>query len=409
MPNAIFNIEKYPEKTITRKDNSHSYSIRFYGEKSKQEQMAMISHCFHNKEIVSYTEMAEAKVYLQEYIRSLKHDIPEEDIDLLCENPFQLELFREWDNVPFHTASNPKFRFIDLFAGIGGIRIPFNELGGKCVFSSEWDSAACRTYASNFGEVPFGDITKIDASFIPSHDILLAGFPCQAFSIMGKMRGFEDTRGTMFFEVARILAHHHPKAILLENVKQLVGHDKGKTFKVILETLAELGYHVKWKVLNALDFGVPQKRERVIIVGFLDKQAAETFNFEFKKVPYSLSDILDKETDVDPKLIASDTIREKRRNSVLGKDVFYPSIWHENKSGNISVLPYACALRTGASYNYLLVNGLRRPTSRELLRLQGFPENFRIVVPHSEIRRQTGNSVAVPMIRAVANKIVKLI
>ena len=409
MPNAKFDIRNYPEETIIHKEHDCTYNLRIYGEKSEQHRMAVISHYFHNRKFVSYKEKAEAEICLHEYIHSINTDETEEEINKLCENPFQLDLFKEWTDVPFHDADPPKFKFIDLFAGIGGIRIPFTELGGKCVFSSEWDTAACRTYTSNFGEVPFGDITKIDADFIPSHDVLLAGFPCQAFSIMGKMRGFEDTRGTMFFEVARILKHHHPKAILLENVKQLVGHDKGRTFKVILATLAELGYHVKWKVLNALDFGLPQKRERVIIVGFLDKEASDTFNFDFEKIPYNLENILEPEDNIDPKLIASDMIREKRQRSVAGKNVFYPSIWHENKSGNISVLPYACALRTGASYNYLLVNGYRRPTSRELLRLQGFPENFKIVVPHSEIRRQTGNSVAVPMIRAVANKIIELI
>lgn len=409
MSDTFFDIKKYPEKTVLHKESNKTFSLKFYGEKSEQERMAMISHFYQNQEYASYAEKVEAEVCLREYIHSITPDANEEDIDKLCDNPFQLDLFQEWRDVPFHTTSTPKFKFIDLFAGIGGIRIPFTELGGKCVFSSEWDTAACRTYTGNFGEVPFGDITKIEANFIPSHDILLAGFPCQAFSIMGKMRGFEDTRGTMFFEVARILKQHHPKAILLENVKQLVGHDKGKTFKVILKTLAELGYYVKWKVLNALDFGLPQKRERVIIVGFLNEKAYEAFNFEFEKMPYNLSDILESEDVVDSKLIASDTIREKRIKSVAGKKVFYPSIWHENKSGNISVLPYACALRTGASYNYLLINGYRRPTSRELLRLQGFPEEFKIVVSHSDIRRQTGNSVAVPMIRAVAKKIINLL
>lgn len=409
MTKVKFETERYPEETVVHKKHDCTYRIRKYGERSEQDRMALISHYFNNKGFTSYQEKEEANYCLREYIHSLDSNATKEEIDMLCENPFQLNLFKEWEDVPFHNKVNSKFKFIDLFAGIGGIRLPFTELGGKCVFSSEWDAAACRTYTGNFGEVPFGDITKIEADFIPSHDVLLAGFPCQAFSIMGKMRGFEDTRGTMFFEVARILAHHHPKAILLENVKQLVGHDKGKTFKVILETLSELGYYVKWKILNALDFGLPQKRERVIIVGFLNKEASEAFNFDFEKMPYNLADILEPEETVAPELMASDMIREKRMKSVAGKKVFYPSIWHENKSGNISVLPYACALRTGASYNYLLINGYRRPTSRELLRLQGFPESFRIVVPHSEIRRQTGNSVAVPMIRAVAQKMIKLI
>ena len=296
-------------------------------------------------------------------------------------------------------------RFIDLFAGIGGIRIPFDELGYKCVFSSEWDKAAADTYEANFGERPAGDITNISSSEIPPHDLLLAGFPCQAFSIMGKMQGFNDTRGTMFFEIARILEYHKPKVILLENVKQLTTHNKGRTFAVITQTLAELGYHIKWRVLNALDFGLPQKRERIIIVGFRNIKECDAFNFYFPKQSYSLANVLESDDDVDKSLFASEMIRQKRRERTADKKIFYPSIWHENKSGNISVLDHACALRTGASYNYLLINGVRRPSSRELLRLQGFPDTFKIVVSHSEIRRQTGNSVAVPMIRAIAKKI----
>lgn len=303
--------------------------------------------------------------------------------------------------------SKTTFRAIDLFAGIGGIRIPFDELGYKIVFSSEWDKAACDTYEANFGERPAGDITKIEARDIPHHDLLLAGFPCQAFSIMGKMRGFEDTRGTMFFEIARILAYHKPQAILLENVKQLTTHDGGRTFSVILEKLHGLGYFVKWKVLNALDFGVPQKRERTIIVGFRDPHKTQRFEFDFPQTPYDLAAIIEPDSDVDKSLFVSKYILAKRQERVNEKDIYYPSIWHENKSGNISILPHACALRTGASYNYQLINGRRRPSSRELLRLQGFPDSFKIVVSHQEIRRQTGNSVAVPMIREVAKKIDK--
>ncbi len=300
-------------------------------------------------------------------------------------------------------------KFIDLFAGIGGIRIPFDELGCECVFSSEWDKAAAATYCANFGETPAGDITKIPADTIPTHDLLLAGFPCQAFSIMGKMKGFEDTRGTMFFEIERILRYHNPNVILLENVKQLVGHDSGRTFRVILQRLSALGYFVKWQVLNALDFGLPQKRERVIIVGFKSEKDYFRFNFDFKKESYDLANILEKDEDIDPSLFASDKILNKRRIRTEGKDIFYPSMWHENKSGNISILDHACALRTGASYNYQLVNGVRRPSSRELLRFQGFPDSYKIVVSHQEIRRQTGNSVAVPMIRMVARKIYNIL
>lgn len=296
-------------------------------------------------------------------------------------------------------------KFIDLFAGIGGVRIAFDELEYQHVFSSEIDKAACVTYRENFGDMPHGDITKIHEKDVPAHDLLLAGFPCQAFSIMGKKLGFADTRGTLFFEVERILKQHRPQAILLENVKQLVTHDHGHTLQTILQSLKQLGYIVQWNVLNALDFGLAQKRERIIIVGFLDPKAAQSFNFNFEKKTYNLADILEPDECVDSKLLASDYIQQKRQARIAGKTVFYPSIWHENKSGNISILNHACALRTGASYNYLLVNGKRRPSSRELLRLQGFPDSFKIVVSHAEIRRQTGNSVPVNMIRAVAHKI----
>lgn len=419
------NLEKSSRMQLTIKDfcNKKGISaVQVYGKSSITEdgnflsfsdQAAIVSHYLQLKnrpEGVLYKK--NAKQILNEWSSWMDEDMTDAVAhgDMVSEPPvFQLNLFHDLLNAPFHDSASPKFTFVDLFAGIGGIRIPFTELGGKCVFSSEWDKAAQISYSYNFGEVPFGDITKINSDSIPKHDVLLAGFPCQAFSIIGKMKGFADTRGTMFFEVARILQHHQPKAILLENVKQLVSHDGGKTFKVILDTLAELGYSVKWKILNALDFGLPQKRERVIIVGFKSAAACEQFNFDFEPIAYNLASVLEDDKNVDSSLFASDMILDKRRKRVEGKNVFYPSVWHENKSGNISILPYACALRTGASYNYLLINGYRRPSSRELLRFQGFPEKFKIEVSHQEIRRQTGNSVAVPMIRAVAKKIIQLL
>ena len=419
------NLEKSSRMQLTIKDfcNKKGISaVQVYGKSSITEdgnflsfsdQAAIVSHYLQLKnrpEGVLYKKNAEQ--ILNEWSSWMDEDMTDAVAhgDMVSEPPvFQLNLFHDLLNAPFHDSASPKFTFVDLFAGIGGIRIPFTELGGKCVFSSEWDKAAQISYSYNFGEVPFGDIIKINSDSIPKHDVLLAGFPCQAFSIIGKMKGFADTRGTMFFEVARILQHHQPKAILLENVKQLVSHDGGKTFKVILDTLAELGYSVKWKILNALDFGLPQKRERVIIVGFKSAAACEQFNFDFEPIAYNLASVLEDDKNVDSSLFASDMILDKRRKRVEGKNVFYPSVWHENKSGNISILPYACALRTGASYNYLLINGYRRPSSRELLRFQGFPEKFKIEVSHQEIRRQTGNSVAVPMIRAVAKKIIQLL
>lgn len=391
-------------------DDEHG--VRIYDETSLENRIAILSHYLHNP---LYPVAKEDKNLLLstvlDYIDS-KKEICNESVDPNESITNQVSdcmpsLFADFFDVPFPNPSKSKFTFIDLFAGIGGIRLPFSELGYKCVFSSEWDKHAQKTYLANFGEMPFGDICKeATKKYIPENfDLLLAGFPCQAFSIMGKMRGFEDTRGTLFFEVASILKHHRPKAFLLENVKQLTTHAHGETFQTILATLKELGYSYKWAVLNALDFGLPQKRERVIIVGFRDEGLIEEFDFSFEKSPYSLADILQNDEDVDASLFASDNILAKRRERTKHKDVFYPSVWHENKSGNISVLNYACALRTGASYNYLLINGTRRPSSRELLRFQGFPDTYKIAVSHSEIRRQTGNSVAVPMIRRIAERI----
>lgn len=301
------------------------------------------------------------------------------------------------------------FKFIDLFAGIGGIRIPFDELGGKCVFSSEIDPHAQKMYEANFNHIPHGDITKIKASDIPNHDILLGGFPCQSFSIMGKGLGFADTRGTMFFEIERILAEKKPKAILLENVKRLKSHDEGRTLKVIIKKLENIGYKVSYKILNALDFGLPQKRERIIIVGFLNHSINFKFPDKYTGDSKDLSDILEKDDEVPLKHFASAEIVQKRLNKIKeeNKTPFYPSIWHENKAGSIGINNFSCALRAGASYNYLLVNGKRRMTPRELLRMQGFPEDFKIVVTDTHIRKQTGNSVAVPMIRSVAIEMIK--
>lgn len=402
--NETLHLENFPE-TIDRENN-----IRIYGQISRENQLALLTHYIHNPHLSLDNNLKQlVREAVHEFLleKAGEEPVSEEEITSAAESPLQYTLFDDFFHVPFPNPTSAKRTFIDLFAGIGGIRLPFHELGYQCVFSSEWDKYAQQTYLANFGEMPFGDITKESTKyFIPAHfDLLLAGFPCQAFSIMGKMRGFEDIRGTMFFEVATILKKHKPKAILLENVKQLTSHDKGRTFKVILQTLKELGYFVKWDILNALDFGVPQKRERVIIVGFTNQNMCNAFNFDFEKRPYNLSDILEEDEKIDSSLQASDFILKKRIDKTIGKNIFYPSVWHENKSGNISILDHACALRAGSSYNYLLINGTRRPSSRELLRFQGFPDSYRVVVSHTEIRRQTGNSVAVPMIRAVAKKI----
>lgn len=298
------------------------------------------------------------------------------------------------------------FRFIDLFAGIGGIRLGFEYVGGHCVFSSEFDEDACKTYEANFGEHPAGDITKINAKEIPNFDILLGGFPCQAFSIIGKKEGFaNETCGTLFFDIERILKEKRPPAFMLENVRNLTAHDKGNTFRVIRSHLETLGYHVYAKVLNALDYGVPQKRERIIIVGFRDDvefMFPEPIPEDQRK---TLSDIL--EIDVAAKYYVRDAIRQSRLERIKDKNYPKPYISHENMAGSITPHPYSSALRAGASANYILINDERRPTEREMLRIQGFPDSFKIVVPYGKMKHQCGNSVAVPVIKAVAEQMIK--
>lgn len=302
-----------------------------------------------------------------------------------------------------------QLRIIDLFAGLGGIRIPFDELGCHNVFTSEWDKHAQLMYEAYFKEKPVGDITEIPPQSIPDHDILLAGFPCQPFSIIGDKKGFTDTRGTLFFNIEEILRIKQPYAFLLENVKQLKTHDKGRTFKTIIDKLKMLGYHTHSTVLNALDFGLPQKRERTFIVGFKENLVFKFPRGNGKYMP--LEELLDKDDKVDPKLLASEHILNKRQERIQkdNKTPFYPSIWHENKGGNISILPYSCALRAGGSYNYLLVNGNRRLSSREMLRLQGFPEDYPIIVSYTAMRKLTGNSVSIPVIRAIAKRMLESI
>lgn len=299
-----------------------------------------------------------------------------------------------------------KIKFIDLFCGIGGFRIAMdeacreNDLIPECVFSSDIDKYCQVSYEANFGHRPSGDITTVSEKEIPDHDILFAGFPCQPFSIIGQMQGFNDIRGTLFFDIVRIIQHKKPKAFVLENVKQLVGHDGGKTLKTIIKTLQKkLGYNVQYAVLNALDYGLPQKRERVIIVGHRDPIL---FSFPSPVRPFKpLSQILEKK--VDKKHYASDYIVEKRKQK--HKSAYKLSIWHENKAGNICSYPYSCALRAGASYNYLLVNGERRLTPREMFRLQGFPDTYQIAVNDGQARRQAGNAVPVNLVKAVILKL----
>lgn len=328
-------------------------------------------------------------------------------------DPVQMDFFEMMDadskeDFPFPAPGKGKFTFIDLFAGIGGIRLGFQSNGGRCVFSSEWDKDAAKTYYYNFGERPFGDIQKIDPKDIPDFDVLLAGFPCQPFSIIGDKEGFNhETQGTLFFNIEKILLAKKPKAFMLENVRNLTAHDNGRTFKVILSHLRNAGYDVHYKVLNALDYGVPQKRERIIICGFRKKVA-----FEFpppipKDSRKTVADIIDSDAEKDKSLFVRPAIRKSRLARLKDKKFPRPYISHENVAGSITPHTFSCALRAGASANYILINDERRPSAREMLRIQGFPDEFKIVVPYSQVKHQTGNSVAVPVIRAVAEKLVE--
>ena len=290
--------------------------------------------------------------------------------------------------------------FADLFCGIGGFHIAAQELGLQCVFASDIDEACRNQYEHNFGLRPHGDIVAVDASAVPNHDILFAGFPCQPFSIIGDRNGMDDERGTLFFEILRILDAKRPKAVVLENVRQFASFDRGRPLEQVLKGLSQLGYSTDWRVLNALDYGLPQKRERTIIVGLTDGLS----HFEWpcpQENRKPLAEIL--EPLPDKRHFVSEMIREKRQ--ACHTPTVTPSIWHENKAGNVSSHPFSCALRAGASYNYLLVDGVRRLTPRELLRLQGFPDSFEAIGSDMQIRKQTGNAVPVPMVRAVIKEV----
>ena len=316
--------------------------------------------------------------------------------------------------VPYPNPVNADYRSIDLFAGIGGTRLGFVQTGRvKVVFSSELNKFSAKTYHANFGETPEGDITKIDAKDIPDHDILVGGFPCQAFSQAGLKRGFDDARGTMFFEIARILKEKRPKAFLLENVKNLRGHDHGKTFETITTILDGLGYDVHAEVLAAKDFGVPQNRERIYIVGFDRVQVPNYADFSFPvplKTATRLGDIL--ETNVDDKYTISDMLwqghqRRKLDNAAAGKGFGY-SLFNED-----SAYANTISARYYKDGSEILIEqkgkNPRKLTPREAARLQGFPEDYIIPVSDTQAYKQFGNSVAVPVVNAVAKQILAVL
>lgn len=306
------------------------------------------------------------------------------------------------------THTDSVYRFIDLFAGIGGIRQGFESVfksRSSFVFASEIDKFAQRSYIANYNHLPSGDITQIQPEEIPPFDILLAGFPCQPFSNAGLKKGFNDTRGTLFFDIARITKYHKPQVLFLENVKGFKSHDRGNTYRVVKQTLEDMGYKVYAEILNAKDFGVPQNRERIYIVAFLD----HTKTFEFPKPlqkPICVGDILEK--GVDKKYTLSDKLwtghqRRKKEHQEKGNGFGY-SLFNENSkyTSTISARYY----KDGSEILIEQKNkNPRKLTPREAARLQGFPDSFKIVVSDTQAYKQFGNSVAVPVIEAIAKNI----
>lgn len=334
---------------------------------------------------------------------------------------YQTYLFPEMFNVPFPTPEKSRFTFIDLFAGIGGFRLAMQSCGGECVFSSEWDQNARQTYFHNFGEVPFGDITKetVKKCIPDGFDVLCAGFPCQAFSIAGHQLGFEDTRGTLFFDVAEIIRRKRPKAVFLENVKNLCSHDNGKTFATIKKTLEDLGYRVFYKVMNSMEYAnIPQNRERIFIVCFDPKQVSDIDKFDFPKqvnLTATIHDCIDYSIR-DEKLFYGDNMGhiDEIRKGVVSKDTIYQ--WRrqyirENKS---QVCPTLTANMGTGGHNVPLIltdQGIRKLSPKECLNFQGYPAEYSFPdsIPNSAKYKQAGNSVVVPLITKVCQKIVSLI
>ena len=394
---------------MKRKYSDIRETLKIEVTKSTDNDLAYLTHFFQNhKNGVSQYFRPSATKYLSNL---------HEKLNIIEEPDFQYYLPIKWD-IPFPPQTNPTFKFIDLFAGIGGIRLAFQNLGGKCVFTSEWDTYSKKTYEANFGEVPFGDITKILEHEIPDHDILLGGFPCQPFSIagvskknaLGRAHGFlDETQGTLFFDVARIIKHKMPSTFMLENVKNLVSHDKGKTFTIIKETLKELGYSIYFKVLDGQHF-VPQHRERIIIVGFNNNIFKGEEKFEFPKmgdIKFAIRDIL--EEDVDPKYTLSDKLwnylqEYAKKHKAKGNGFGFGLTNLDGISRTMSARYY----KDGAE---ILIpqkdKNPRRLTPRECARLQGFPDSFLIPVSDNQAYKQFGNSVVTPLIQAVGKNIVK--
>jgi DNA (cytosine-5)-methyltransferase 1 len=389
--------------------------------------LSSLTHYIHNnKNGVSEFYKNDAVNYLE---KILTNSYPEDYISReIAEEALQYLLFDLKESIPFPAPKKPKFKFIDLFAGIGGFRLALQNLEGKCVFTSEWDKYSKQTYRANFGELPFGDITKPETkSYIPDDfDVLCAGFPCQAFSIAGRRGGFEDTRGTLFFDVAEIIKKKQPKAIFLENVKGLRNHDKGKTLATILNVLREdLNYFVpEPQIINAREFGVPQNRERIFIVGFRKDLGIEDFQYPKSTEKQTVLENILESKEVSVKYYLSSrylqTLKEHRaRHESKGNGFGYEIIPNDGTAN--AVVCGGMGRERNLVYDDRLTNfkpvtnitgevnrqGIRKMTPREWARLQGFPDDFKIIVSDAQAYKQFGNSVAVPAIQATAEKIIE--
>ncbi|MBW7674198.1 DNA cytosine methyltransferase [Chryseobacterium chendengshani] len=393
----------------------------------KNNDLAILSHYIHNRELENNPFRNDALNIGKEI---LEKEYPGKSVKKNDIEKAIRDGFFGFDNAIFQPIRRNRFTFIDLFAGIGGFRMALQNLGGKCLFTSEWDKEAKKTYTHNYGDVPFGDITLEETkSYIPDNfDVLCAGFPCQAFSIAGKRGGFEDTRGTLFFDVAEIIRRKQPRAIFLENVKGLRNHDKGRTLETILNTLRnDLGYYVpEPKIINAKDFGTPQNRERIYIIGFHQDTNIDEFNYpEIFNQAVSFADV--KERDVVPtKYYLSTqylkTLEEhKARHASKGNGFGFEIIPDDGIANAVVcggmgrernlILDHRITDFTPTTKIKGEVNreGIRKMTPREWARLQGFPEEFDIVVADASAYKQFGNSVAVPAIQATAEKIINKI
>ncbi len=389
--------------------------IKIYDFDEQIEELAYFTHYLHNHgngSSSSYEQVADA------FFKARN-----EGLNRVAEPALQAILPIQWD-IPFPAPENPAFTFTDLFAGIGGFRIPLQKLGGKCLFSSEYNYHARRAYELNFGEVPFGDITKLNIDLVPKHDILCAGFPCQPFSISGKMKGFEDTRGTLIYHVFEIIEKNRPKVIFLENVKHLVYHDNRRTLTTIVKHLEELGYIVSKKVLNASDFGLPQNRERIIIIGHENKR------FDFSKVEKKrrpiLKEFLDKDNDFEyleepytlleqPRVQKSGLIFAGYRNKAIRKvgvreGTEHLSRVHKQPNRIYSaegVHPTLPSQESSGRFWILHEGRVRKLTIQECYRIMGFPDTFILINNRSELYKQIGNSIAIPMVKAIGEQIIQ--